>query len=63
MKFLVRHFNAEKYVGYDAIRRKFTTGQYLPGLNGQSMNLAQMLSLERRFDLILCIETWNKLGN
>ena len=25
------------------------------------MNLAQMLRSERRFDLILCIETWNKL--
>ena len=27
------------------------------------MNLAQVLSRERRFDLILCIETWNKLGD
>lgn len=28
---------------------------------GVQINLTQMLSKERRFDLILCIETWHKL--
>ena len=27
------------------------------------MNLTQLLSRERRFDLILCIETWSKLND
>ena len=74
MKFLASSFKPQAYVGYDSIRRQFTSGisnakalgvsnNALPGSQATTMNLAQLLSRERRFDLILCIETWNKLGD
>ena len=62
LKFLARYFSPKAVVGYDSIRRQFTNGTSLPpaqSSNGQ--NLAHALSHERRFDLILCIETWSKL--
>ena len=65
LKFLERFFSPRAVVGYDSIERKFTIGLGSSATTtaGPGMNLAQVLSRERRFDLILCIETWNKLGD
>ena len=65
LNFLARHFKPRASVGYDSVKKQLTgTGlnKVLPATGSTpQMNLAQMLRSEKRFDLILCIETWNLL--
>ena len=68
LKFLAKFFSPRAVVGYDSIKKQFTTsglgnnhGYQTTAAN--TINLAQLLSREKRFDLILCIETWNKLDD
>ena len=66
LKFLAKFFSPKAVVGYDSIRKQFTTSGYSnnpDNATNNTINLAQLLSREKRFDLILCIETWNKLGD
>ena len=69
LKFLGKFFTPRAMVGYDSVKKQFTSGisnsmnlAQTPGMTN-NVNFAQLLSRERRFDLILCIETWNKLGD
>lgn len=61
LKFLAKFFSPSAVVGYDSIKRQFTNGFINTGAVAATINLTQLLSRERRFDLILCVETWNKL--
>ena len=69
LKFLGKFFSPHAIVGYDSIKKQFTCGisgtpnGHMAAGQTNSINLAQLLSRERRFDLILCIETWSKLGD
>lgn len=63
LKFLARHFSPAEVIGYDSVKKVFTSGKYQMTGSPSGANLSQHLSNERRFDLILCVETWSKQAN
>ena len=63
LKFLTKNFSPTAVIGFDSVKRQFTTGMGSYAALAATLNLAQLLRQERRFDLIMCVETWNKLGD
>lgn len=63
LNFLQKHFAPRSLVNYETIMRQFqAAGGSSPHVQGMR-NLSFNLQRESRFDLILCIETWNRLDD
>lgn len=73
LEFLTHHFNPEEALGIDTSGRQIATAKslaiasenasHLFFMQADATTMAQTLRAERRYDLILCIESWNMLDD
>ena len=73
LEFLTRHFGPEEALGIDISERQINTAKslaiasesasHLFFMRADATTMAQDLRAERRYDLILCIESWNMFAD